>query len=138
MIEIITNSFEFIMRSLLNSKNDISWNHIWYLFSFFLKNDFISIFHSFLYNYIQLFDIIDYFSSSTMSAISLINLPSSSALVTLDLHLHLHSKSNLNSLHGYSLSITFWALFSFPVFCSSSSALWAINIPSDWHVPCCS
>jgi len=131
MIKVVSNSLESIMRLLLNSEDNISWDHIRDLFSLFLKNYFITILHSFLNHDIQLFNITNNFLSSTMLAISLVYISSTMACITLDLHLHLHSKSHLNSLHNHSLSITFWTLFCLAILCTGTSTFRAIYISSN-------
>lgn len=134
MIKVIVNSLETVVWLLLYSKDNISRDHVWNLFSFFLKDNFITILHSFLNNNIKFAYITNYFSTSAVSTICRIDITSTSTLVTLYLHLHLHSKAHLNFLHNLTLTMAFRALLSLSILCTCTSTFRAIYISCNGHV----
>jgi hypothetical protein len=126
------------MRLLLDSEDQVTWDHVRNLFCFSFKDNFISILHPLFNLNVQSLDIIYDFSSLAMRAVLGCNLSPAAASVAMSLHLHLHAKSNLNLLHDNALPIAFWTLLSFSILCTSASAFGAVDISCNRHVAACS
>ena len=119
------------MRFLFESKDQISLNHVRYLFSLSFKHDFISVLQTLLDLHSESLDVIHDLTTLTMRAVSSINVSSASTSVAVCLHLHLHAKANLDLLHNDTLAIAFRAGLDLAVFCACASALRAIYIASN-------
>ena len=126
------------MRLLLDSEDQVTWDHVRDLFCFTFKDNFISILHPLFNLNVQSLDIIYDLSSLAMRAVLGSDLSPATTSVAMSLHLHLHTKANLNLLHDNALSIAFWTLLSLSILCTSTSAFGTVDISCNGHVSACS
>ena len=134
VVEVVVDSLELRVRLLFHSEDNISRNHVWYLFSLSFEHYLVSVLHPLLHHYVQLLHIIDHLPAPAMRAVGFIDVASSAAPVALHLHLHLHSKAHLDALVDDPRPLALRTLLRLAVLGSRAPALGTVDVPSDRHV----